>query len=109
MQMVIPGQSNTVTHDLVSKITGSEVASGVVTFYLRALNGVNTGKWWRASDGTWQSVKSSAGAGTYASDAQWQCAIVAAAWNYGVIYSLCARESGSLDIPYSEQIGRAHV
>jgi len=104
MQMVIPGQANTVTHDLVAQSDGSAITSGTVTFHLLALAGENAGKWFRASDSTWQSSEVSAGAGVYKAAAQWQCSIAAAAWEYGVLYSLYAKESGSLELPYSEQV-----
>lgn len=104
MQTVISGQANTVTHDLVAKATGAAITTGTVTFHLIALTGANAGKWFRASDSTWQSAEASAGAGTYVGSSLWKCTVAAAAWIADVVYSLYARESVALDIPYTEQI-----
>lgn len=104
MQVVIPGQANTLKADLDNRSTGAPITAGTVTFYLRALSGANAGKWFRASDATWQVALSSAGAGVHVDDGLWTCTIAAAAWSYGVLYVVKAKESGDLHVPYSEQV-----
>lgn len=102
MQQVIPGQSNKVTWDAVAKASGSAIVAGTVTFYLRARDGANAGKWFRASDSTWQAAESSAGTATHIAKALWELTIVAAAWLPGVTYDLYGVESGNLHIDYTE-------
>lgn len=105
MQQVVPGQANKVTLDMVAKADGDPITSGTVTFYLRARNGANAGKWFRASDSTWQSAESSAGTATHiGTRATWELSIVAAAWIGGVTYDLYGDESGHLQLDYTEQV-----
>ncbi len=104
MQVVIPGQLNKVIYDVTAKADASSITSGTVNFYLVCNSGTNTGKWFRASDGTWQGSEAISGTGVYKGGAQWECSIAAAAWEYGVFYYLYAKESGNLNIVYSEQI-----
>lgn len=104
MQAVIAGQSNIVCYDVTARATGNPITTGTVTFYLLAITGTNAGKWFRASDSSWQISESSAGAGIYVAAAQWQCTIAAAAWEYGVSYFIYAKESEDLNIIYTEQV-----
>jgi hypothetical protein len=102
MQTFNSGQANTVIADLVAKSDGSAITAGTANFYLVALSGDNAGKWFRASDSSWQAAEASAGAAAFKGSSQWQLSIVAAAWTAGVKYSLYAKESGNLNIPYSD-------
>ena len=95
-------QSNTVYHDIVALATGLAITSGTVTFYLIAADGDNAGKWFRASDSSWQAAEASAGAASYKGGVAWSLAIAAAAWISGVRYILYAKESGDLAVVYSE-------
>ena len=104
MQAFKAGQANTIYADMVAKLDGEPITSGTVTFYLLALSGSNNGKWWSAATATWSATEVSAGAGTYKSKQKWLCSIAAGAWASGVRYQLDAHESGSLNIPYSEQV-----
>lgn len=104
MQTFIPGQENTVYMDLIAKASGDAIVSGTVNFYLIAINGNNAGKWFRASDSSWQSSEASAGEATYKGGAAWRLAIAAAAWISGVDYIVYAKESGDLNILYDEHI-----
>jgi hypothetical protein len=104
MQVVIPGRANIVSYDVTAKSNGNPITVGTVNFYLVADTGTHAGRWFRASDSSWQAVKSSAGTGTFIDGAKWNCSIVAAAWEYGTSYSLYAEESGNLNIVYTDQI-----
>jgi len=105
MQLFTPASANIVTLDMVAKASGSAITSGTVTFYLKAKTGANAGKWFRASDSSWQASEASAGAATYSNgDAEWSLSITSAAWIDGVKYSLYGKESGSLNIPYSDSL-----
>jgi len=103
MQYFTTGQANIVVADLVSK-TGDAIIAGTVNFYLVAVTGANAGKWFRASDSSWQAAEASAGSATYKGGSQWQLSIVTEAWTAGVHYSLYTKESGDLNIPYSDII-----
>ncbi len=104
MQSVIPGQANTIAHDLVQKANGAPITAGTVTFYLIALNGASAGKWFKAADETWSATEVAAGTGTFKGGSTWLCEIAAAAWSYGVEYLAYAKESADLQVDYSEQI-----
>jgi hypothetical protein len=109
MQFFAAGQANTVCADLVAKADGSPITTGTVAAYLRALSGDNAGKWWRASDETWQASESSAGAMTPAADGHWTVSIAAPAWVAATRYLLYPKESGDLHIPYSEEVAERTV
>jgi len=102
MQTFTAGQANTVFLDVVAKASGDAITSGTVNFYLIALTGDNAGKWFRASDSSWQAAESSAGAATYDGGSAWSLSIEATAWISGVDYRLYAIESGSLNIVYDQ-------
>lgn len=102
MQTFNAGQANTVKMDVVAKASGDPITSGTVNFYLKAVTGDNAGKYFRASDSSWQSSESSAGAATYDGGSAWSLSIAAAAWESGVDYRLYAKESGSLNIVYDQ-------
>jgi len=104
MQTYTAEAANTMSLDVIAKATGAAITAGTVNFYLIALNGDNSGKWYRAADETWQAAEASAGASTYKGGALWQLEIAAAAWINGVSYSLYAKETGSLNVVYTEQI-----
>jgi len=105
MQTFIAGQANTVYLDVIAKATGDAITSGTVNFYLIALTGDNAGKWFKASDSSWQAAESSAGAASYKGGAAWSLSIAAAAWDSGVNYIAYAKESGDLNIVYNEHLG----
>ena len=104
MQTYTAEAANTMSLDVIAKATGAAIVAGTVNFYLIALNGDEAGKWYRAADETWQAAEASAGASTYKGGALWQLEIAAAAWINGVSYSLYAKETGSLNVVYTEQI-----
>ncbi len=100
MQTFNAGQANTVKMDVVAKASGDPITSGTVNFYLKAITGDNAGKYFRASDSSWQATESSAGVASYDCGSTWSLSIVAAAWISGVDYQLYAKESGNLNIIY---------
>ena len=104
MQSYTASIANTVAADMVAKADGTPITTGTVTFYLIAKTGVNAGKWFQTSDDSWQATESAAGTGTHTSDGHWTCSIDAAAWLADTRYSLYAKESGDLHIPYSEEV-----
>jgi len=104
MQQAIPGQANTVRYDVVNKTTAETIVLGVVTAYLRCVDGDNAGKWWDATAEGWSETEASAGVMEYEGGSCWSVAIAAAAWLPGVSYDLYARESGNLNLLYTEYI-----
>lgn len=104
MQQAIPGQANTVRYDVVNKTTAEPIVLGVVTAYLRCVDGDNAGKWWDAVAEDWSETEASAGVMEYEGGSCWSVAIAAAAWLPGVSYDLYARESGNLNLLYTEYI-----
>lgn len=104
MQIIRLGQANILYHDLIAKASGNPITTGTVNFYLIAKNGDNAGKWFRASDSSWQVAESSAGVGTHKVDGHWYVSIVSAAWIVGVLYEKYAKEGGNLHIAYSENV-----
>jgi hypothetical protein len=104
MQSFTAGVANPMHADMVAKLDGEAIIVGTVTGYLKALTGSYAGKYFRASDSSWQAAKSSAGAMVYAEEASWELDIAAAAWISGVRYKFLAAESGGLNIPYSDEI-----
>lgn len=105
MQTFTAGRANTVFLDVVAKASGDAITAGTVNFYLVAKDGGNAGKWFRASDSSWQAAEASAGEATYKGGAAWSLSIAAAAWLSGVNYFLYAKESGDLNIVYNEHLG----
>lgn len=101
MQIAYPGQANEVSLPVVAKATGNPITSGTVNFYLKD---IETGKWFKGSDSSWQSSESLAGAATHESDGHWILSLVSAAWIDIHKYKLYAKESGNLHIPVSETI-----
>jgi len=105
MEPILPGQSNDVTLDMVASASDKAITSGTVTFYLYMKRGPQAGKWFRASDSTWQTSESSAGIATHkGTKALWALTIVAAAWLPGSAYDLYGVESGNLQIDYSKHL-----
>jgi len=102
---VLCGQANILSLPLVAKASGSPIITGTVNFYLKALDGINAGKWYRGSDTTWQAAEALAGAGTYSDgDGGWQLSLPSAVWTRNVAYRVYAKESGSLHIPVGENL-----
>lgn len=104
MDIVIPGQSHQLTLDCVARASGAPIIAGTVTFYLKALSGTNAGKWFRASDSTWQAAEAVAGIGTHSSDGHWEVTVSTDAWIEGVRYDLYLKESGNLHIPVKDRV-----
>jgi len=104
MQEATVGQANVLYQDLAAKADGSAITSGTVTFHLIATSGDNAGKWFQSSDDSWQAAEASAGTATHKAVGHWYCSIASDAWISGVQYILYAKESGSLNIDYSESI-----
>jgi hypothetical protein len=104
MQHALPGQANKVRYDVVNKTTTEPIISGTVTAYLRCIDGVNAGKWWDAAGADWSDTEASAGAMAYKGGASWQVEIAAGAWLPGVSYDLYAKESGGLNLIYTEYV-----
>ncbi|HSW46501.1 MAG TPA: carboxypeptidase-like regulatory domain-containing protein [Phycisphaerae bacterium] len=102
MQAVIPGQANTITHNLLVSASGEALTSGTVSFHLLARSGANSGKWWDGS--AWSDTEAAAGVGVHKVRGIWQCDIGAAAWEYGVLYESYAVDSLGSVVVYSEQI-----
>jgi len=104
MQTYNAGAANTVRLDVIAKASADPIIAGTVNFYLIATNGDNAGKWYRAADASWQAAEASAGASTYKGGSLWQLEIAAAAWINGVSYSLYAKETGDLNVIYTELV-----
>ena len=104
MQVFNAGAANTVSLDVIDKDTSEPIAVGTVNFYLIALNGANAGKWFRAADATWQAAEASAGSATYKGGASWRLEIAASAWKHGTTYNLYAKETGDLNVVYTEKV-----
>jgi len=104
MQQAIPGQANTVRYDVVNKTTAEAITSGTVTAYLRCIDGDNAGKWWDATAEGWSETEASAGDMTYRGGSSWSVEIAAGAWLPGVSYDLYGKESGGLNLLYTEYV-----
>lgn len=104
MQSFVAAQANTVYVDMLQKTDGEPITTGTVNFYLIALTGANAGKWFRTSDDSWQVTEVIAGVGTHQAVGHWSCSIDTAAWIAGVRYELYGRETGDLQIDYSEEV-----
>ena len=104
MQRFTAAVANTITVDMIAKLDGSAIIVGVVTVYLVADTGTNAGKWFRASDSSWQAAEASAGTATYKGGCAWQISITASAWTAGVSYSVYGKESGNLNILYTDNL-----
>jgi hypothetical protein len=109
MQTFVPGQANTLTVDMLAKSNGDSIVSGTVNLYLKATSGANSGKWWKASDGTWSATIVSAGVCSHDDDGHWICSVAAGAWISGVRYRINAKESGGLHVSYSEEVSEKVV
>ena len=104
MQVYNAGAANTVSLDVISTAAATPITVGTVNFYLIALDGANAGKWFRAADATWQAAEASAGSATFKGGASWRLEIAAAAWINGVTYHLYAKETGGLNVIYTEKV-----
>jgi len=83
---------------VVARADGSPITSGTVNYYLKALSGAQSGKWWRDSDQTWQASET-ANVMTHQADGHWTRAVTATPWTSGVEYLEYVKESGDLHIP----------
>jgi len=101
MQIVFPNQANEVGLPLVEKTTGDPITSGTINFYLKRLD---TKKWFRGLDSTWQDTEAIAGVGTHDSDGHWYVVLESDPWEINVRYKLYAKESGNLHITVGEEV-----
>lgn len=108
MQSFATGQANTLVADVVARADGDPIISGTVTAYLLAQTGDNAGKWFRASDNSWQAAESSAGSMTHKSDGHWTVSVASAAWTTGTRYTFYCKESGDLHVSLSEEVLELH-
>lgn len=99
MQIAFPGQANVLFLPLVAKADGTPITSGTVNFYLFALTGVNTGKWYRDSDDSWQAAEALCNTGIHVARGHWVISVSADAWTDEVQYLVYANENGDLSIP----------
>lgn len=104
MQTYTANAANVIGADLVDYQTALPIESGTITHYLRALTGDEAGKYWRASDATWQAVKSSAGAGSHDGEGHWEVTVVAAAWTAGVRYQTWAEADSGRQITVRQDV-----
>jgi len=104
MQYVYPAVANIVYLPIVAKASGNDITSGTVNFYLKALSGDNSGKWWKDSDSSWNATEQVAKVATHDSKAQWYASLKAAAWIQDVRYLLYGYESGGLHIAVNDSI-----
>jgi hypothetical protein len=95
----ITGQANVLTLSLVNSSLGNPIISGTVNFYLYDKEGENAGKWYRGSDGTWQSSESIAGQATHRADGHWYMSFPSEVWERRIRYRFYAKESGDLHVP----------
>jgi len=103
MESFIADQANLLHADIVDR-SGVAIVSGTVIGYLKMLSGTYAGKWFRASDSSWQATESSAGAMAFADNASWEVTVAAAAWLSGSRYKFYAKESDDLNVPYSVEV-----
>ena len=101
MQSVLPNQSNVIGLPLVRKLDGNPITSGIVNFYLVRLD---TNKWFRGTDQSWQDNESIAGEGIHRADGHWYTDLPDVAWIANTRYTLYAKESENLHIPVGEEI-----
>jgi hypothetical protein len=109
MQTFTAAAANRIRYDVTNRSTGVPVTTGTVNAYLQAMSGANSGKWFRASDSSWQAAAASAGVAAHDDDGHWYATIIAAAWTAGVKYSTYAKESGDLHISVSEEVNDLHT
>lgn len=104
MQYVCPAVANIVYLPIVAKASGNDITSGTINFYLKALSGDNSGKWWKDSNSSWNATEQVAKVATHDSKAQWYVSLKAAAWIQDVRYLLYGYESGGLHIGLNDSI-----
>lgn len=96
---------------LIAKLTGSPITTGTVNWYLLALTGANSGKWWKTADGTW-AASETANAMTHRADGHWTRDPVfddTSPWTDGVEFLEYAKESGNLHVPVSRKLKAAYT
>lgn len=104
MQTFTAAAANRIRYDVTNRTSGVPITTGTVNAYLEAMSGANVGKWFQASDSTWQAAAAIAGVAGHDDDGHWYATIIAAAWTAGVRYSTYAKESGNLHISVSEEV-----
>lgn len=85
-----------------AKASGSAITTGTVNYFLKALTGVNAGKWWKNSDQTW-AASETANAMTHQADGGWTINLAASPFVTagqvpGDRYYEYAKESGDLHV-----------
>lgn len=108
MQSFVAAQANTMYADIVSASTGLAIMSGTVYGRLKALTGINAGKWWNAASSTWSATTASAGSMSRDDDDKWELVVAAAAWISGVRYKFYAVESTNANIVVEEDVVEIH-
>lgn len=101
MQYAYINQSNEVSLPLVAKATGDAITSGTINFYLKD---IDSGKWFRGSDGTFQTSEALAGEATHETDGHWILTVASAAWLTNHRYRLYAKITGSTQISVGDSI-----
>lgn len=105
MQSFTAGIANRVTVDMKAKSNAEPITAGTVSITLQAKSGANEGKWFRASDSSWQISEAVAVAeAEHQSRGRWAGVIPAAAWITGVRYDVSGYESGNLHLDYSDEV-----
>ncbi len=86
---------------MIDKTSGSPLTGGyTVNYYLKAITGTNSGKWWRDSDQTWQASETS-NAMTHQADGHWTRTLAASPFVSGDVCLEYAKESGDTHVPVS--------
>jgi hypothetical protein len=104
MQGFFPAQDTILIAAMTARVGNTPIIAGVVTFYLVPQNGDHAGSWWKASDGTWSATEISSGSGTHIGDGAWSCTIDADAWEANTRYTVYAKESGDLHLPWHDVV-----
>ena len=101
-----PLRANTRTRSLVARADGTPITAGTVNYYLIANTGTNAGKWYKATDNSWDANEAIAFATMeHKADGVWSALVDALAWpTAGVEYTEYAKESGDLHVPTSAMI-----
>lgn len=109
MQNFTAGQANVMSVDMMGKADAEPIISGAVTLHLQAKSGDNALKWYKASDGSWSDEEQVSGTAEHQANGRWSGTIAAGAWIAGIRYDLSGKESGGLNIPYSEEVSEVQL
>jgi hypothetical protein len=79
---------------MIAKATGDPITGGTVSYLLKAITGDNAGKWYRASDDTWQVLPDDAmNAMEHQANGSWTVTLGTSPFAAGIIYHEHAVES----------------